>query len=195
MAEVITQLTPEQLQQIVQNAVAEARAALHAPPPVKFAVAPSFATQNILDYSTESGSDVYYLASEALRTTFSLDKPNLNLLLHNLGEREIRFGWTNILTITVGVDTTKHLLKEYYAITREQVEAKATAIIGTNDRNKQNDFQLFVCLMNSVDGETGIKMADRKSKYTINNEPSGILLLKTLLVLAEDATKATGKHL
>jgi hypothetical protein len=48
---------------------------------VQFAISPALAQPNILDYSSGTGAKMFTKATEALKTPFSIKKPNMKLLL------------------------------------------------------------------------------------------------------------------
>ena len=178
------------LQQAMQDAITAAGA--HAPAAGPFSLHPATATANVIDYNTSHGKKLYDSAVSSLfdeGSQYVLDDPDNDLLIENLSTRATQNGWEAILTVNTahGPD---NLLESYGAITRPEIEAHVQAILANDDRARQNDTQVLVCMQNSVDASTKSTMATAHADWRIQPagaapaDPklnSGILYLFTIL--------------
>ena len=178
--------TAAEIAQEIATAIAAAipgGGAAAAPPATTFALSPALHQAGLVDYSTKVGTDIYGKATASLDTAFSLKKPNLRVLATELSTRALAQGWSDILTVNVGASNYS-LLTQYNFLTVAQVKTHAETYIDVNNRNKQNDFQLFQCLQATLDAESKTKMAAASDEYMCGaapKKPSGILFLKLLL--------------
>jgi len=167
--------------------------------PVPFALSPALAHPDIIDYSTSSGAKIFTSATVQLPTTFNLEEPNIRVLINELQTRAASFGWEELLTINVAEDllpeTRKSLLTEHGQCTLEAVRRDSTRYIITDTRKTQNNYQLFVCLTNSIDEKTKKTLANEESSYLVMNKTCGVTYLKLLLQKAEVDTRATASHI
>jgi hypothetical protein len=62
-----------------------------------------------------------------------------------------------------------------------QVQHSSARYINTNSRKRQNNYQLYVCLNNSVDDYTKRLLANEEATYTQHGSPCGVTYLKLLL--------------
>ena len=187
--------------QAVENAVQQVMQA-NAVPAGPFACSPALAHVNTIDYSTSAGAKIFSKATEPLLTQFSLNKPNIRVLLDELQTRSNTFGWSNVLNVNVGdpaIPEHRNLLSDHGRIALEQCRAHSATCINAQARNAQNNYQLFVCLSGTVDEESKKKMANKKAQFTIghgvNAVTCGATYLKLLLSKAEVDTRATASHI
>jgi hypothetical protein len=76
-----------------------------------------------------------------------------------------------------------------------QVQHSSACYINTNSRKRQNNYQLYVCLNNSVDDYTKRLLANEEATYTQHGPPCGVTYLKLLLQRAEVDTRATASYI
>ena len=170
---------PYQLAAIVAAAVQlalQAHAQVQQPPaasPGLFARAPDLANQNQqLDYSTTATCKIFNNATSALPNEFNHHMPNICILLDELGTRAGIFGWQDVLNIQVpqpsGSSTRGYsLLTSHGQVMLEQVWDYAATYLTKSTRQAQNNYQLYVCLTNSINAETKKVLANEQDKYHI----------------------------
>jgi len=126
--------------------------------PPHFAISPALAQPNVLDYSSGIGAKIFTKATEALATPFNIRNPNIKLLLHELQVRSESFGWNDLFTINVlnndGTRTTFDLLTTHGQCSMQHVQEESLRYLNEASRKRQNYYQLFVCLTNTVDEHT-----------------------------------------
>jgi len=178
------------LQQIVQQLQPQQQQAI-------FARAPALTNNGLIDYSTREGSAIFSKATAPLTNTFSLQQPNVSVLLAELQDRANTYGWSDILTVN-NVD----ILSGHGRVTLEQCQQHASTYINANGRNAQNDYQLLLCLKESVDEDTMTKMSRDTSYYTRPGpndvDPttqSGICYLKYMLDKALADTRTVSANI
>jgi hypothetical protein len=59
---------------------------------IQFAISPTLAQPDIIDYSSVNSAKVFTKAREPLKTTFNVKKPNVRLLLSELQVQSENFG-------------------------------------------------------------------------------------------------------
>lgn len=195
-----TTITRQEQQINNANAAIAAAAAANAPAAggtaTAFARTPAQAHTNLLDYQTSTGSKVYKAASTALKTPFDHKEPNVRNLLTELSNRAKANNWHDILQINVAPAgqpaNNVDLIERYGMVTKEQVKAKATSFIDQQNRNAQNDWNLYETLINTVVPTTSTHMSSNPSRYKAGtrNTESGILYLKVLLDESEASSRA-----
>jgi hypothetical protein len=79
-------------------------AATHQGPvaPVAFARTPAQAWADLLNYKLPGDAKIFASATVKLATTFLLNKPNVSILLAELGDRSNSASWTTTLQIGIG---------------------------------------------------------------------------------------------
>lgn len=172
--------------------------------PAKFALAPALAQTGPLDYESKAGSAIFKAATAQLLSTFSLKAPNVALLLEQMNVRASSCGWSNVLTVVTmikGIPTKVSLLDKHNMIGEDTCVTHAQGYMHTSSRSAQNDYQIFVCLTQSVDAYTTSIMAKETARYIITAGagdpqplPSGICYLKVLLLKAEVNSRAFAAH-
>ena len=107
-----------------------------APAPPQFALLPALANIGILDYNTSEGSNIYKQAVKPLKDEFDGTPGGLNVLLAQLRDRAIAYGWTRILTIPPNLNapnTTIDIIDGYGQLTLAQVCTHAESYV--NDQS------------------------------------------------------------
>jgi hypothetical protein len=138
-----------------------------APPPaqVVFACTPAQARADLLDYELPGDAKIYNSATAKLSTTFSLSKPNVSILLAELGDCSNSASWTTTLQLDIGAvpaaggvaaipAVAMDLFKDYGRMTLPQLRVPVLVYQAAMDRHAQNDYQLYMALTNSVDKDT-----------------------------------------
>ena len=202
IADLIAAAVQQAAQQAGQAAAQAAAAAVvpPVPPAVQFALSPALAQPALLDYSSAAGAKIFSKATEALPTTFSLRVPNIKVFLNELTTQQQTFGWENIMRVNVAPDGEPNvfcnIIEQHGRASFENVTRHANTFIGANNRDAQNDFQLFKCLNNTVDEESKKRLANDRGKYCLGaaSTPCGIAYLKLALTKAEVDTRATASH-
>lgn len=168
-----------------------------APPAAQFARSPAQARNDLLDYTKPGDAKIYKAATEPLPTVFSLDKPNIRILLNELTTRAESSAWSIHEFNVPGIGNV-NLLKDYGRVTLEQCLTHVNTYINANQRAAQDDYQLFLCLNNSGDTKTKETMEHLSSDFTAGVAPntvvSGLLYLKKLLSESTIDTRATSSH-
>jgi hypothetical protein len=182
----------------VAAAVERILAAREGNPKAPFAISPALAQPDVLDYSSSFGAKVFSGATEPLATTFSIEKPNIRVLINELQVRAETFGWNSLLNInTMSNDQPpeyKSLIQEHGQCTLSQVQRDSARYMHTDTRKRQNNYQLFVCLTNSIDDNTKRLLACEEKVYCANGHPCGVTYLKLLLQKAEVDTRGQAQY-
>jgi hypothetical protein len=164
-----------------------------------FALAPALVNPGqIIDYATPSGAKVYAAAIKPLsESMYLLDSDGLGNFLLEFDDRIVEYGWEEIYTIPDNsVPPILHMMTlDYGLITMEQINAHVATYIANQDRDCQNSFQSFNCLMNSLSEDAKKKINLKRELYTVNGIGVGPLLLKTIIQTAYVDTRSTVLHL
>lgn len=173
-----------------------------------FALTPAqVAPDNIIDYSTSEGKKLWNSATAALDDKFDADAKNINIFTEQVMKRATNAGWTtgngNIISIPDVNGNNRNLIQEYGRLTMEEIRTyvqtySAPAAAGAaapENRRRQNDYQFYVFLSDSLGQEGQLKVLAEAESYTIGNTPSGSLFFKLLMQKAIVDTRATASHL
>ena len=190
------------LQQLQQQQQPQPQPQAQPNQPAQFARSPALVHDTVIDYSTSTGAKLYSKVTSALPTTFSLSKPNIRVLLNELETRANEYGWATVLSVNVGDQANpvlRNLITDHGRITLDAVNAHSMTYIAQQNRQAQNNYQLYLCLTKSLDEETKKRMANEHHRYTITagNQAfqCGASYLKLLLSKAEVDTRATASHI
>ena len=155
------------------------------PAPVVFARAPALTNTSsitLIDYSITSGAKLFNKATEHLPSTISLKAPNLPVLLDELSVKADTFRWDSILRISIFTPPTQpgalappaavtaHLIRQNGQITQAKVNDYARTFIDTQSRKAQLDWQLYLCMTNSIDPESKAILAGESSSYKLGGD-------------------------
>jgi hypothetical protein len=179
-------------------AIAAATAAAANAPVVvaPFALTPAGACPDRLNYKTTGDAKIFFRATQALPTTFSLAKPNVTVLMSELQTRGSESFWGGLFTVAINA-VNHNFISSYGRVTLDELHTHVDGLIALGERESQNDHQLYHCLTKSVDsGTTEIMQSDRPSYMAGVGlvVESGLLYLKKLLMTAEADTRATTAH-
>jgi hypothetical protein len=190
-------------------AVAPAAAPQGPVAPVAFARTPAQARADLLDYELPGDAKIFASATAKLSTTFLLNKPNVSILLAELGDRSNSASWTTTLHIDIGAVPAApgvaaipvvqmDLLQDYGRLTLAQLRILVMVYQLAMNRHAQNDYQLYLALTNSVDEDTKGKMQHEKSEFmtgVAGDIPSSLLYFKKLMMKAEVDSRAMASHI
>jgi hypothetical protein len=200
---------------LVAAATTMAQAGAAAAPPVAPPVAaapaaggglartPAQATKGMLDYKDNSTyAKIFTKATAAFPTVFSLAKPNVAVFLTELRTRAKAFAWTSLLTVIID-GANKSFIDVYGRVSLPEVLTHVNKFIdfdfdtGDEGRLAQNDYQLFMAVMESIDADTKGKMEIERPSYLAGKDhdaESGLLFVKKLLMLAEADSRAITEY-
>ena len=190
-----------QIQALV-TATIQATLAGAATPSATFTHSPGQALENQIKCSSLAGAKLCAKNTASLPAKFSLEKPNIHVLLMELNTRARSANSSEALKINVNQGTTladdeKSMLVAHGQVTIEQCKQYLLTHIFTETQCTQNNFQICMCLARSVDSDTTKKMANESSNYMTQHpanpnhlKPCGICYLKLLLSKAKLNTRA-----
>jgi hypothetical protein len=187
----------------IPSALVAAAAGAAAAPVAAFALMPGLANPGQpWDYTTSEGLKIYTHASaKLLDTPFNGGIKALKVLLVAVaGQRGEAYGWNELFTVSnqaAPVPANKNLLTQYGVLTKDNVRAHGTAIVGATNRLEQMSVQVKNTIMVSLGPEMLIKLLARKDEYTIMvGAPApavaeGALMLKVLTSIMFIQTRST----
>ena len=152
-----------------------------------------------IDYASKQGSIIYQQGIKSLYSDnaerFGL-KGDLVGLVDNISRRSKACGWEPIFQITEELPGTaiNNLVTQHGKVTMSAITLKVagyTAAGAAVSRDAQNDEMLFQCLMASLSKDAKDVVTLREAEYTCNQEYSGTLLLKIILMESQVDTKST----
>lgn len=130
----------------------------------KFARNPVGLTRGrILDYENDMHVSIYYKGVKELSCA-PFDGTDLPSFLIQFGHRASEFYWMPILTFNQG----KNLIRNYGAITREEVKSAASEYLKVTDRRAQDSFMMLTCLKKSIKSEIYAKVALTPEHYSFD---------------------------
>jgi len=161
-----------------------------APPAVPFATSPAQAFDDVIDFRTKSGAEVYARATASLKTTFTFEEPNIPILIGQLTTRSVECNWSELFDIPA-TGGNKNLLTQFGQLTRDDCYNHVATYINGQTRRVQNNYMLFECLRNMLDDISQDKLSQVDTKYRHNNKYDGVTYLHTILTKAEASSRAT----
>jgi hypothetical protein len=181
------------------------------PPPAQnqpiFAMSPAQVNADqFIDYSTPTGAKLFQKATEPLPNKFDVEATNVNVFNEQLLTRAKIASWDtgdgDILTIPDANQVNHNLISEYGSLTFAEIEAYVRSYVtatqpgqpAPQNRRRQNDYQLFVCISTSLTDSGIIKLLAERNRYTIGTHESGSLFFKLLMQKAIVDTRATASH-
>ena len=194
-----------QLQQAQQQAPQQQQPPA-APAPI-FALTPAqINPDQFIDYTNSDGKKLWKAATTPLEEKYDADPKDLNLFVEEVVKRATIAGWNagqgNIISVPDAQGNNRNLLTEYGRLTLEDirtfVSTYSVAAAGQpapQNRCRQNDYQLYVFLSDSLSKEGQLKLLAETDSYSINGNPSGSLFYKLLMQKAIVDTRATASHL
>jgi hypothetical protein len=135
-----------------------------------------------------------------LLTTFSLSKPNATILVSEVQTHSKTSSLGMLMALTINA-INLNFLDSYRHLTLPKLYVNT--FINTGSRLAQNDYQMYVCLAKSVNGDTEENMELERSDYLAGQAitaghvvliESSLLYMKNLLDTAHADTWATTAH-
>jgi hypothetical protein len=169
-------------------------------PAVAFAYSPALAIQGLLDYTRSEHSKIYKSAiREVCKEPFDCEAEGLYQFLKDVQDRADEMGWSDsILNITLEVDddgnpVQENLIKNYGTISLEQVVESERQYINKQEREAQDTYMLYKCLMASLSSNAKKKVSLWSNQYRIGDDEvcSGVALLKIIIRESHLDTNAT----
>jgi hypothetical protein len=78
--------------------------------------------------------------------------------------------------------------------TLQDVQSDTESNLNTNSRMRQNNYQLYVCLTNSINNKTKRILANKEQGNSYSGQPCGVTYLK-LLIQKVKVDRATASHI
>ena len=135
--------------------VAKPPTPLVAIPPTAFTLSPVHVNADqVIDYSPPQGNNLYKQAIHPLcEVRFELDKPSLATFLQVIDDCITECAWEAIVSIPKTLNSVPlhnnlwMLMSNYGVVTKTQIDQFVATWITNNDRNCQNCFTSYQCLM------------------------------------------------
>ena len=168
---------------------------MEAPAAVPFALAPAFATPDILNFSEPAAAKLFKSAIEPLSIKFDCSPENLQLFLDQARDKSIVYDWLNILSIPIGGDVaaSKDLIESYGEIPYDAVRNHALTYMHEDAREAQDSFMMYHCLMNSLTdaAQKQVRTRGNVHPFMFGGKGSGPVLLKLIIMVSHVDTRAT----
>ena len=155
--------------------------------PAVYALAPAQAVAGSLDYTKEAHAKIYKSGIRPVsETLYDCEPDGLFQFLKEVKDRSDEMGWTtSILNITTtdanGAQKVEDFMQNYGTITLEDVESSERLYIQGQNRQAQNSYMLYKCLMASLTNEAKKKIMIWSDQYTIATMSAGVALLKVIV--------------
>jgi hypothetical protein len=149
---------------------------------IQFSISPALAQPDILDYSP----GIFSKATEPLKTTFSVKNPNIRILFNEIQVRSESFGWNLLFQInrsqkshspniqylrSTHSQNIQNLRSTHRKCRLQDVQRETVSYLNTNSRKRQNNYQLYMCLTNSIDDNTKRILADEEQACASSGQP------------------------
>jgi hypothetical protein len=166
--------------------------------PAVYALAPAQAVSGSLNYTKEAHSKIYKSGIRPVsETLYDCEPDGLFQFLGEVKDRSDEMGWTmSILNITKtdaqGAQKVEDIMKNYGTITLEDVDSSERTYIQGQNRQAQNTYMLYKCLMASLNSnEAKKKIKICSDQYAIEKKSAEVALLKVILRKRHLDTNAT----
>ena len=163
-------------------------------PIVAFARTPAQSTTGIIDYSTRMGERLYQLATAKLdEETYDGSAEGLFPVIELIKERARKFGWDRGIMMIPDPrgGPNKYLLDHYGSITIDSIRDHESTYIARPNRQTQDTYLLYECVMNSLSPEAKSKVNILRNEFLVDGHPSGNLLVKVVIRECHLDTNAT----
>jgi hypothetical protein len=167
----------------------------------RFSLTPGQAPSGIIDYSTKAGKKSFYQDTAKLPEIFDGMSEGVTLFQSQLQDKAKASGWDNgedtedIINIPTQLalsNDTRDLIQEYSQLTTQMIIAWAVAqVILANNRKTQNNYNMYMCMKNSLTKEMQNSMELEQEQYTVQNTVVAALFYQILMSKAEVGTQAT----
>ena len=199
----VQQLQQPQQQQQQQQGGQQAQGGGQQPPAPRFAITPSSYTTGFLDFSSKNDVILFSKACEGLYEDPSdrhdlVPDQNQNFLSrvydkgvnYNLSILSVPINMAQIPAVQAGQPyRTKNFCQHHGELSMELIRAFANTYIGRACRAAQDDRILSIVLQKSLTESAYATITADREEYTVNGEPSGLVMLK--LILTESAVDTT----
>jgi hypothetical protein len=169
---------------------------------IAFSLSPALVNPGqLIDYGTPAGAKIYTAATKPLSEegAYDLSPENLKTFLASLDDRIVVSGWEAIFSIpedpAVAPPVLHMMTTDYGVITMAQINTHVQTYIANNDRDCQNSFQAFNCLMASLTDGAKKRINLLREQFTIDGIGNGPLLFKTIIQTAYVDTRSTVLYL
>jgi hypothetical protein len=98
------------------------------------------------------GAKIFTKGSEDLATPFNTCNPNAKLLLYKSQVRSEGFEWNDLFTQELLLTFCQ--LTDNAACSKQHFQEESSRYLKKATRKRQNNYQFFVCLTNTVDKHT-----------------------------------------
>ena len=169
--------------------------------PIQFALTPGQTPSGLVDYSTKEGRKSFYKDTEKLPDTFNGQSEGLTLFQSQLKDKAAACGWNNghptedVIQIPieqVRPNDTRDIIQEYTQLSVEAINAWCIPnLIAINDRRAQNNYNMFMCIKQTLTPEVQNNMELDREQYTVQDVVIAALYYKILVGKAEVGTQAT----
>ena len=163
-----------------------------------FALAPALANAGVLNYANANDRKLYFKGVQPLlEDKFDLSADTLQTFLLQVDDRVTENGWDAIISIPNGQNDAAGnpiliiLTTDYGRITLDQIDAHVQTYHNAPNRDCQNSFMLYNCLMSSLTNEAQATVRLDTSQFTRDGVGVGALLLKTIINRSYVDTRAT----
>ena len=175
-------------QDFIDAVLAIAAAAAANPPPavaVPFALLPGAANINAIDFNTRAGNAMFDRAIAPLDIKYGLQEEGMNTFLEQVRERARIYAWDDLLTVpdSLATPVPRNLISHFGMVSLANCQAHANGHVGQNTRMAQDSMMLYFFVFGSLsESAKEVIIADKES-YTVNNAPSGVCLLKVVIII------------
>jgi hypothetical protein len=167
--------------------------------PVVFADTPqTLEVENLIDYSTKGGAEVYRqgcapLDNKSLTNGFNMTPDQVVMFIEAFQHRCTEMGWNtrnkNITSFTNRVGNTTNIIKNYRQINKATLCTAcerfcSAAGADSRTRAKQNNTMMSICLAKSLTAETQARPLTYCKDYLISNVGCAPLMYKVIMHLA-----------
>ena len=177
----------QQLQQDIQTLQAQLQQQQQqqpAPALPQFALLQALANISILNYNTSKGSNIYKQAVKPLKDEFDCTLGGLNVLLAQLRDHAIAYGWTQILMIPPNLNEpnmTIDIINGYGQLALAQVHAHAESYVNDQSHLAQDLSKMYLCLMSTLTAKGKNQVMLQQSNYKVGDQASRTCLLKVII--------------
>lgn len=168
---------------------------------IPFALAPALVNPGVLiDYSTPAGAKIYNAQIKAVDDDkYDLKPEGLLNFLATFDDRLTSAGWEAVFSIpddlAAAAPNLHMMTTDYGIITLPQVNAHVLTYIALNNRDCQDAYQAYLCIMASITKDAKKRLNLKRESFTINGTGNGPLLLKVLIQIAYVDTRSTVLHI
>jgi hypothetical protein len=212
VAELLAQIQAlqEQVTALAAAAAAAAPTAPAAPAPIVFADTPqSLDVENLIDYGTKRGSEIFKqgcaaLDDKSLTDGFNMSMDQVVIFVEALQRRCKEMGWDkgsrNITSFLNRDGVAVDIIKNYGQVDEASLRTAcerfcSTAGVDSQTRAKQNNTMMSICLGKSLTAEAQARLLTYRKDFLIEGVECAPLMYKVIMRLATIDSVATTKAL